>query len=30
MSNTPDTTENDEEKQEEGTLDKQLEKPEND
>ena len=29
MSNTPDTTENDEEKQEEETLDKHLEKPEN-
>ena len=30
MSNTPDTTENDEEKQEEKTLDEDLEKPEND
>ena len=30
MSNTPDTTENDEEKQEEGALDEHLEKPEND
>ena len=29
-SNTPDTTENDEEKQEEETLDEDLEKPEND
>ena len=29
MSNTPDTTENDEEKQEEETLDEDLEKPEN-
>ena len=30
MSNTPDTTENNEEKQEEETLDEDLEKPEND
>ena len=30
MSNTPDTTENDEEKQEEETLDEDLEKPESD
>ena len=30
MSNTPNTTENDEEKQEEETLDEDLEKPEND
>ena len=30
MSNTPDTTENEEEKQEEETLDEDLEKPEND
>ena len=30
MSNTPDTTENDEEKQSEETIDEDLEKPEND
>ena len=30
MSNTPDTIDNDEEKQEEETLDEDLEKPEND